>query len=523
MKNCTIYDVCIIGTGAAGGILAYKLAKQGLNVISLEQGNDIPENYFKKTVSPHDINDNNSYFKHPLYADEHHKASSISSKQFSHFQIQYINGLQNLWNGISVRMNEQDFNGWPIDYAELAHHYKEVEGLITVCGNEDHLAQLPDGTFIPPKPLRPVDKFIMKRINSLNLSPIHIIHNRKSIETRMDKAHHCTSMGGCILGCPVNSMYKFSTRLLPQIKFLKNYELRLNAKVIRVTRKEETPKISHLIYLDTQTLEEHRVYAHIFVLSAGAIESPRLLFNSRDEFFPHGLANHSLLLGTYLQDNPKIELFASLLKFWNFKKNFDIGYGDHLLLVGSTKYDRSQDFNFIGQFDHKKSSIPLDYKEKNYIPKFLRHFFTHLLSNSYISLVLFAPAIPQKSNYLTLSTDKDCYGVNKVDIHYQQSYIEIQMLDSMAHIGKQLLRQCSAVFIKKEISPPGCGIHYAGTCKMSEQPNQGIVDKNLKCHDLDNLYICDGSVIPMLNEKHLTLTIMSLAHRLACHISRIQT
>ena len=156
-------DVVIVGTGAGGGIIAHKLAKAGLNVVSLEQGGTLPDDYFTKTAPPGAKLDfgigpstvwpadpHDSLFVHPLFADGMHGATTRPADGFRHFQILKLNGLQNLWNGVSVRFSEVDFAGWPFGYDTLADDYSAVEKLITVCGTKEGIPELPDGEFIPP-------------------------------------------------------------------------------------------------------------------------------------------------------------------------------------------------------------------------------------------------------------------------------------------------------------------------------------------------------------------------------------
>ena len=80
------------------------------------------------------------------------------------------------------------------------------------------------------------------------------------------------------------------------------------------------------------------------------------------------------------------------------------------------------------------------------------------------------------------------------------------------------MRRCSGTLIYGGRDRPGTGIHYAGTSRMSARPQDGVVDADLRAHDHPNLYLCDGGVIPTLPDKHLTLTIMTLAHRLGRHL-----
>ncbi len=95
------------------------------------------------------------------------------------------------------------------------------------------------------------------------------------------------------------------------------------------------------------------------------------------------------------------------------------------------------------------------------------------------------------------------------------------MMDAMMGWGRKVLKHASATQLYCTRDNNGTGIHYAGTTAISTSAQHGVVDHNLKVHGLDNLFICDGGVIPTLPDKHLTLTIMALAHRLSAHLARM--
>lgn len=533
MKNdAHQYDCCIVGTGAAGGILAHRLAMQGLNVISLEQGHALPKNYFSKInppgvaknfgIKPDTVfppNPDDALFLHELFADPSIRSSYPSATHaFKHFQIMQLNGLQNLWNGVSVRFSPDDFSGWPIQYADLSVHYTAVEKRITVCGTEEGLLELPDGAYIAPKPLRPADTLIVDATNRLNIANTYAIPNRKAIETRKEKSYHCISTGYCTSGCPVDAVYKFSSHLLPEIQQRENYTLRLNAKVTRLICDPATNNIQTIEYLDTQTEETHHVKAKFFILAAGAIETPRILMNSTDDRHPTGLANSSDCLGRYLQDNPKSVVSSSLYKLWGKPPAEDMGYGDLLLLLSQATLNDGSTFKFIGHSIHSTPDIPYYLQEFANIPKFLKPYVCQLLFNSFVVVALFCQGDIHAENRIMRSDRRDKFSVPQVAIQFNVSETTEEKMDKMLIFAKKLLRKASATKMLTAKDNSGTGIHYAGTCRMSHTADTGVVDQNLRTFDHGNLFICDGSVIPILPDKHITLTIMALADRLADHL-----
>lgn len=530
-RSSQTFDVCVVGTGAGGGILAYKLAKAGLRVLSLEQGPLLGPDHFKtamppglgntfgvgrETVWPTDPHD--SLFIHPLFARADTGSTPREPGQFNHYQIHAVSGLQNLWNGVSVRFSSQDLQGWPLAPDALDGHYSAVEKLITVCGHRDGLPELSDGEFIEPKPFRPADRLIIDAVRALGDDHSHAIANRKAINTRPGMASSCISTGVCTSGCPVGSVYKFSARLLPEIESLPNYELRANAKVLRLIRHGQTQRIAAVEYVDTLTDQTHLVKAATVVLATGAVETPRILFNSADDQAPRGLGNHHDQLGRGLQDNPKVVLSTSLYKLWGKRQDYDIGYGDLLILMSRETLPDGSRFPFIGHAIHGIPDYPHYLGQMVLVPPAIKQKLARHLFYSYVTLGLFCAGERLRENRVRPGHTYDQYGVRQVDIDFTTTETTHEQMDAMMRWGTRVLRKASSTRIYKTRDCSGTGIHYAGTTAMADDPAQGVVDASLKVFGYDNLYVCDGGVIPQLPDKHLTLTIMALADRLADHL-----
>ncbi|WP_205962273.1 GMC oxidoreductase [Neopusillimonas aestuarii] len=526
-------DVCIVGTGAGGGILAHQLAKAGVSVWSLEQGPRLQDDFFKtvmppgpgstfgigrNTVWPSDPHD--SLFVHPLFADGQHGSTARPQGGFQHFQVLAVNGLQNLWNGVSVRFAREDFKYWPIEGQSLDSHYSAVEKLITVCGTREGLDALPDGEFIEPKPLRPADHMIVDAVQKLKDGYSYAIPNRKAINTRQGMATSCVSTGICTSGCPVGSVYKFTARLLPEIATLANYRLVSNAKVLRVLRSaQHNNQVDEVEYLDTQTQEKRRVRARVVVLATGAVETPRILFNSADATDPQGLGNAGDMLGRGLQDNPKVVLSTSLRRLWGKQRDYDIGYGDLLILMSRGKLADGAEFPFIGHAIHGIPDVPHYLGQMKWMPPRIKERMAKYLFYSYVTLGLFCAGERKLDNKVRLADTTDRYGVRQVAVDFTMPESVHEQMDVMMAWGRKILKSASSTMIYETRDNSGTGIHYAGTTAMSADASEGVVDGHLRVHGFDNLYVCDGGVVPHLPDKHLTLTIMALSHRLAQRLS----
>ncbi|NND99701.1 MAG: GMC family oxidoreductase [Pirellulaceae bacterium] len=540
-------EICIVGTGAAGGILAYRLASAGRHVVSLEQGGPIDNDYFTNDRSaeslpkfglcpemkwPMPASEGYLYANHQasrLYAKADTSATTASSEErFVNRQIFRLNGKLNLWNAVALRMSPRDFRGrdhgdsdtnWAIGYDDLEHHYSSVEQLIGVCGTTEHLDVLPDGKFIPPLPLRPADEWVMKSLRKIRGDRIQAIPTRKAVETRLEKSHHCRSCGECVFGCRYGSTYKFSSHLLPQIQQRSNFHIRYHCKVSRLLREPETSRIRIVDCIDTRTGQKFRIEPRIVILATGALETPRILFNSGDAVFPSGLANRSGLLGCYLQDKVRAMVAAPLLRRFGDRTPYAADCGDHLLIPRFALNRNDIRGGFQAQVCHVLPRHPYYVEGLMPFPSWTRKWLAKRLFRTFVALLFLGKPEAQKSNRVVVSPERDRYGVPKLDVQYRFSQNDLRMRAEMVYCGKKIIRKCSGVLTNVfDDDLPGSTIHYAGTCRLAAKPSNGVVDINLRSFDHPNLYLCDGSVMPEMSEKNLTLTIMALADRLASRL-----
>jgi glucose dehydrogenase len=531
---------CVIGTGAGGGILAYRLAKAGADVLVINSGRIPAQSEFQNELSPEqkghfEIGPHTTFpvrpeisIVHSLLADARSRSSMESPREggFQHYQIHHVNGLQNLWNGICLRYSEDDFANrysysedcrWPISLNDLADHYSEVERLALVVGERNGLRQFPDGAFLAPRGARRVDRLFIDS-NAGSLGPdFFFLENRKAVDMRPDSKQKCVACGNCGRGCRSGSVYKFSTRLLPEISTLPNFRLLEHTRAIKLSAVDgdsgEGFSISHIVAIDERTQQIVEIEADVVIVCSGAIESPRLLLNSFADD-----RSKAEQVGEFLQDSPRAVVGTSLFRLWFKPPEEDRGYGDHILLGGQIKDSQGKDFPFVGQFWSDFMKVPYYLAEIPRLPRFLVETISRQVFKSTVTLVMFSPAVPQRKNKVVLADGVDHFGQRQVRIEYETSEIEADHGRQLAALARRMLRKASGYVAEDAGSPPGSGIHYVGTCRMAADPKGGVVDKDLKYFKSKNLYVCDGSVIPVLSEKHPTLTIMSLADRLASRL-----
>jgi len=527
---------CVIGTGAGGGILAYRLAKAGADVLVINSGRIPAQSEFENELSPEqkghfDIGPHTTFpvrpeisIVHPLLADAGSRSSIECPREggFHHYQIHHVNGLQNLWNAICLRYSEDDFANrnsysedcrWPISLGDLADHYAAVERLALVVGERNGLRQFPDGSFFAPRSARQIDRLFIDS-NAGSLGPdLFFLENRKSVDLRPDSAQKCVACGNCGRGCRSGSVYKFSTHLLPEIRALRNFRLLEHTRAIKLSAVEcdnEGFSISQVVAIDERDGRIVEIEADVIIVCAGTIESPRLLLNSFADD-----PSKAKQVGEFLQDTPHAVVGTSFFRLWFRPANEDRGYGDHILLGGQIEDSQGKRFPFVGQFWSDFMKAPYYLAEMPRLPRFLVETISRQVFKSTATLILWSPSVPQRKNKVVLADQVDDFGQRQARIDYEPSEIEADHCRRVAALGRRMLRKASGYITDDVGAPPGSGIHYAGTCRMGAKPGDGVVDKDLKYFKSKNLYVCDGSVIPALSEKHPSLTIMALAHRLA--------
>ncbi len=198
-----VFDVVIVGSGAAGGTLAAHLARAGADVALVEGG--------PKVNTRTDFNTHALPFE---FSNRHIPTMKNGKPGFDSERSRGVGGKTLLWNAVAWRYSQRDFKGrthdgagedWPINYSDLAPYYSKLEKEIGVCGNRDGLEDLPDGEFLPPVPMKCTDVAVMKGAAKLGVKVIHV---RKSTLSRPSFGRPaCHFCGNCMAGCDVVAKY----------------------------------------------------------------------------------------------------------------------------------------------------------------------------------------------------------------------------------------------------------------------------------------------------------------------------
>jgi choline dehydrogenase-like flavoprotein len=528
-----MFDVCIIGSGAAGGVMAKELCEGGAKVIMLEAGHEVPPSEFLSHKWPYQLpyRGLRGEKQVPFYQGD--ITRSIAYKDcddVSMDRVRVLGGRTLHWNAVALRYAARDFKerslhgfeeDWPLSYEEIEPYYERIEQIIGVCGNDDNLEILPAGKhYLPAIPWRCSEHILQRATSAMGIPLIAV---RKAVLTKpYDNRPPCHYCGHCMDGCDVGSIFTTPDCMLPKARATGNFTLRQNAlaKEILVDNEGAAKAVS---FIDTKTRTEQQVKARIIVVCCSTVESARLLLNSRSPKYPNGLANSNGVVGRYLHGHVGGSVSIYLEELEGRKPFNQDGATDHvyvprynqLLNKGKSNYVGGWGFqvNYSGyMFPHHATSVPgygVAFKEQ-----------VRTMQPGYLFFGSFGKVESSGQNYVTVDSNRvDAHGIPTPVVHFRFSVNDRalwrasnqSMLDIFSHLkGK--------VFSSFGDAPGGFASHEVGTIRMGKDPRTSVLNSYCQARDVKNLFVTDGSCFTTSSEKNPTLTIMALSLRAADYI-----
>jgi len=517
-------DVLIIGAGASGGVVGRRLAEAGFDVVCLEQGHwrdpaEYPgqrpdwELQAQKQWSP-DPNVRQNAEDYPVNSEE----SEIVPLMFNG-----VGGSMILYAGDWPRMVPSDFrvraldgvaDDWPLTYEELEPYYERIARDVGVSGLAGDPAY-PEGEELPLPPL-PLGDGVIDVVRAHDRLGWHWWPAPSAILSVPYRGRHpCAQWGSCMQGCPEGA--KASTDVTHWPRAIEH-----GARVIagaRVARLIMGPGslVTGAEYID-ETGATHLTEADVVVLAANAIGTARLLLLSATKEFPDGLANSSGLVGRRLMMHPfavVTGVFERPMATW--KGN--VGSRIHCLEFYET--DTSRGFVRGAKWSLAPSTggplnAALPARAGDAVwgadhHRRVRERFGHCLSWG-----IFGEDLPDESNRVELDDElTDADGLPAPKLVYGTSENSRRLLDFHVDRACESMVEAGALSVDKLKLMRDAGWHLLGTARMGADPASSVVNPWGKAHDIDNLYIVDGSVFVTSGGVNPTNTISSLALRFA--------
>jgi choline dehydrogenase-like flavoprotein len=552
LDKATPYDVCIVGSGAGGGMAAKVLAEAGARCALLEAGppwsadkdgamfawnHESPRRGAGSRARPFGEYDGCL----GGWDIEGEPYTVAPGERFLWFRARMLGGRTNHWGRISLRFGPWDFEGrsrdglgddWPITYADLKPYYDKLDTMVGLFGTNEGLPNDPDGIFQPPPAPRAHERLVKRACDTLAIT---CIPSRMSVLTQpLNDRLACHYCGQCGRGCGTHSNFSTPSVLLPPALATGRLTLVTGAMAREVLTGSEG-LATGVSYIDTATGQERQVRARIVVLAASACESARLLLNSRSPRHPAGLANSSGVVGRYLTDTVGASLGGQVpvleglppynedgiggmhvyMPWWLDNRKLDFPRGYHIEVGGGR---HMPGYGFMAGIHRVQGG---GYGKK------LKDDYRRL----YGSLVGFAgrgEMIPNKDCYCEIDpVTVDRWGIPVLRFHWKWSDYEVNQARHMQRTFTQIIETMGGKVVG---TPPGPAkdyglhaggeiIHEAGTTRMGRHPATSVLNPWCQAHDCRNLFVADSGPFVSNAHKNMTWTILALAMRTSEYIA----
>ena len=539
----TEVDFVVIGSGAAGGIMAKQLSVAGFSVVVLEQGgwgkygheqDYTKDEWLNRNPGPEDRLMSDPAGRQPNTFRRNDREKAVSG---THSYGCVVGGGTVTYGGSSWRHLPWEFNeastvgaiagtgmaDWPISYEELEPYYTQAEWEMGISGqrvNSPFVAPMSKDYPVPPVPLKSSGALFNVAAAKLGLTvvpgPLAII-----TQAYMGRSG-CVNCGMCSgFGCHVRARSSSAVTVLPIAQETGRCEIRARSYVREISV-DDSGRVTGVTYFDAQKQEVFQK-AKAVVLSANASESARLLLLSKSARFPDGLANSSGVVGKYLMLGGGAGASGLFEHRLDDYKGVVSGAG----ILDYVPSDPKRGFYGGGRLTSRGYDTPISYGLRGLQPgsarwgaaykQALREEAGHKMTVS-----CYATQLPLETNRVDLDPDmKDDWGLPAMRITSTSHPDDIKNMEFFRQKSIEILQAAGATKVwAPPVSDRRGGAHNRGTCRMGNDPKTSVVDKFHRAHDVPNLFIVDGSNLVTGGRNHPTMTIQALAFRAADHLVR---
>jgi choline dehydrogenase-like flavoprotein len=528
-------NAVIIGAGAGGGIVAKELAEAGLSVVLLERG---------KWYSPFDCrkDDLRNQRTSPLGQafgpdDDRNPRVAVDAKGRQsivrasggayHNNAACVGGGTFSYGAMAWRYMEKDFRmrttygriagstleDWPISYQDLEPYYEKAEWEIGVSGDDSgNPFRAPRRKALPMPPLPPNREYeiLFPAAKRLGLHPFDIPMLRNSVPYNGRPA--CMRCRWCVgFACEVDAKCGTHNTVIPKALATKNCALRTES-VVKEILTNDRGRVTGVTYFDVHDQLQQQD-ADLVVVSCGAIESARLLLNSRSKFFPNGLGNRYDWVGRNLQGHTYTGAFGLMpMDIYD-----DLGPG---AAIAISDYNHGNP-GLAGGAMLANEFIRLPYQFVSMIPPGLPRWGKahkdYMRSAYRRAIAVQGPTQEMPVFDARVEADpavKDYWGIPVARLSGGKHPHTIEIGTVMAGKAEAWLKEAGAIQTWKKLPGPGlsAGQHQAGTCRMGDDPQSSVVNRYCQVHDVDNLFVIDASVHVTNGGFNPVLTIMANAY-----------
>ena len=530
-------DFVVVGSGPAGSVIARELSQAGFTVLVMEQGPRFTPSDFEhdelKYYYLHGITNDPAVSPQTFRRTPDSEAVRLGGNPLTYARM--VGGSGNHFTANFWRFHEIDFHersvlgpisgtgfaDWPITYQEMEPYYTKVEWDVGVSGLAGSSPFDPPRTKpypMPPLPVKSSGVLLEKGARKMGW---HAYPAPMAIVSQPYRGRPaCVNCGFCIgYGCEVMAKSSPLYTMIPEAEETGRCEVRTASYVFRVATNEKG-RATGVHYFDKDKREQFQK-ARAVVLSANGAETPRLLLNSANAQFPHGLANSSGMVGKHLMFNQGAGVGAEFEHALNEYKSVQVTRVVHDFYDSDPK----RGFYGGGGIDARIGAQPVGWAlaSGGDMPRWgaplkarLEAFPRSMIAAGHCT------SLALENNSVSIDpTLKDAWGIPAIRVTYKDHPDDLKMSKFLQDRAAEIMDAAGAKKIyRAEVSERGGGVHLLGTCRMGNDPATSVIDKYHRTHDVKNLFLCDGSSFVTSGRGQPTMTIQALAFRAADHIGK---
>jgi choline dehydrogenase-like flavoprotein len=527
-----VHPVIVVGSGAAGGMAAWNLTQQGIDVLLLDAGEKFKRETFWTHVRPWERREREQRGERPpeFFLDTKEQPYvTPAQRPFELIRVWGHGGKTNVWGRVSLRYSDLDFEApardgwgipWPIRYKDLALYYDKVDELIGVCGGDDDSDVLPGSKHhLPPPPPRCAERLMQQAGDRLRMPFVAI---RRAVMTRpvrgFPACHYC---GGCGLGCDTASFFCSADHLLPFAEKTGKLEIRSNAVAARVLVDNEG-RASGVQYFARSSGKEQQVYGKVIVMAASCVDSTRILLNSKSRQHPNGIGNGSDVIGRNLCEQIRMHAAGFMPALYGRPTTNDEGISGAHVYMPRFNHRRGHTRDYLRGFGMQfwnTGCRPTGEHVAGHVAGFGSTFKREVKRRypSWVELHPFGETLSYAHNRITVDESQtDRYGVPLLKIDYRLGDNERKMAAHMADTIEEIAHEAGIELVgwdRTKLDNNGSAIHEHAACRMGDDPQQSALNKFNQMHEVPNLFVVDGSSFTTASEKNPTLTILAISWR----------
>jgi choline dehydrogenase-like flavoprotein len=545
MPSSNTFDAIVVGSGISGGWAAKELCEKGLQTLLLERGRNVEhiKDYTDTEKDPWQLKHHNnltledktnSPIQSECYAyDEVSKKFFVNDlenpytqkKPFKWIRGNHVGGRSLMWGRQCYRLSELDFESnakdgfgvdWPIRYKDIAPWYSYVEKFAGISGTRDNLPMIPDGEFQTPMEMNCVETMMRDNLKTKMGRPM-VIGRVANHTAKIGTRGPCQFRNKCHQGCPFGGYFSSNAATIPAAAATGNLTLRPNAITTEVIYDKDTKRAKGVRIMDAETKQYEEYYAKIIFLNASTLGTTHILLNSVSDAFPTGLGNSSDQVGRNLMDHHYgVGAYGS---FDGFQDKYTFGRRPNGIYIprfrnldGGNSAGYVRGFGYQGGASRGRATsegIGIELKEVVTEP-----------GNWGVWIGSWGEMLPYEDNRATLNKEKtDKWGLPTLDIDCEFKENEFAMRKDMRNAGAEMLEAAGLKNVGSfdDLPAPGFCIHEMGTARMGHDPKTSVLNKWNQMHDVQNVFITDGSCMTSSACQNPSVTYMALTARAVDH------